>query len=118
MWTKNHSQRKQPFKHRTFEEFGGRCAYCRIPMTLHVHGKTKVEGNVATLDHIIPKSYGGPACNENLLVVCFECNRDRGNCSLMHFLRDPRVLARLRASISLSKQADERRRFRRRTTTW
>ena len=51
-----------------------RCAYC--------NRKGKLE-----LDHIIPKSQGGPDRYDNLLASCSTCNRKKSNQSLKSFLK-------------------------------
>jgi len=35
--------------------------------------------NLATIDHIVPKSRGGTRRLTNLLIVCQGCNHERGN---------------------------------------
>lgn len=48
-----------------------RCCYC---------GERTNEGRVrSTLEHIIPKSYGGPDSYWNLVMACEPCNSARGN---------------------------------------
>lgn len=32
-----------------------------------------------TREHLVPKSLGGPATNENLVAACYNCNLRRGN---------------------------------------
>ncbi len=52
----------------------GRCAICNEGLSL------KGEGPKApTLDHIIPKSHGGPGALHNLRLVHKGCNEARGN---------------------------------------
>jgi len=48
---------------------GYECQYCGI----HCTPKT------ATLDHVVPKSKGGPSNWQNLVTSCNECNRKKGN---------------------------------------
>ena len=49
-----------------------------------------------TLDHVIPKSRGGPATWENLVTCCKPCNREKGDKSLaesgMVLLHKPKKL--------------------------
>lgn len=42
-----------------------RCAYCRGPAT--------------TVDHVLPRSRGGPDSWENLVACCVRCNNVKGN---------------------------------------
>lgn len=51
------------------KESGGKCALC---------GATK-ESRPLDVDHIIPTSRGGKSTKDNLQVLCFKCNRSKGN---------------------------------------
>ena len=46
---------------------GGRCQYC---------GKKKAQ---MTVDHVVPKIYGGSDSWENLVCACLECNNRKGH---------------------------------------
>lgn len=46
---------------------GGRCQYC---------GKKKAQ---MTVDHVVPKIYGGADTWENLVCACLECNNRKGH---------------------------------------
>lgn len=61
-----------------------KCIYCECKLTLEN----------ATADHIIPISEGGNNCQINLIVVCFDCNNERGNLSFMDYikLKNPKYL--------------------------
>lgn len=48
----------------------GICAHC---------GKKKYGKEQQTIDHYVPKSYGGTYNLMNLMPLCKECNRTRGN---------------------------------------
>lgn len=43
----------------------GRCVYCDAPAT--------------SLDHVVPKSRGGPHCWENVVASCRRCNHVKGD---------------------------------------
>ena len=45
------------------------CQYC---------GQTLPAGNL-TLDHVVPRSRGGPSIWENIVAACFPCNNRKGN---------------------------------------
>lgn len=51
-----------------FNRDGFKCQYCgRTPPAI-----------VLELDHIIPKSQGGPDSIDNYITACFDCNRGKG----------------------------------------
>ena len=51
------------------QEFGGKCAYCREPLT----------AKTVTADHYYPKSKGGKDSRGNIFPCCSPCNRLKGN---------------------------------------
>lgn len=53
-----------------------KCHYCAGALAL---------GN-ATLDHIVPKSKGGPWKKTNMVVACEPCNKKRGDMDYQEFL--------------------------------
>ena len=65
-----------------FARDGWQCAYCGS------------EGNRLTLDHVIPRSRGGPSVWENVVTSCAPCNLKKGNRLLeeasMKLMRPPR----------------------------
>ena len=54
-----------------------KCIYC----------EKKLNNNNATSDHIIPISDGGNNCQVNLVVVCIECNSERGSMKFIDYLK-------------------------------
>jgi 5-methylcytosine-specific restriction endonuclease McrA len=64
-----------------FNDQSGICCYCTEPMVLEL-GKD----NTATIDHIVPKSKGGPNKESNYAAACFLCNSKKGNMPLLIFL--------------------------------
>ncbi len=54
-----------------------KCIYCR----------RKLHPDSATTDHIVPISEGGNNTQVNLVVVCFDCNNERGNMKFIDYLR-------------------------------
>lgn len=48
---------------------GGFCYHCLIPLSQ----------KTMTLDHVIPRSYGGTWNHRNLVPACQPCNRQRNN---------------------------------------
>jgi 5-methylcytosine-specific restriction endonuclease McrA len=56
---------------------GGRCVYCGIPARRPGLG-VKRAPDLATLDHVHPRSFGGPLTPGNLVLACSACNNERG----------------------------------------
>jgi 5-methylcytosine-specific restriction endonuclease McrA len=56
---------------------GGRCVYCGIPARRPGPG-VKRAPDLATLDHVHPRSFGGPLPPGNLVLACSACNNERG----------------------------------------
>lgn len=50
----------------------GICKFCNKPMSLD-----KGRHNFATIDHVIPKSKGGPNARWNLALGCRKCNYEK-----------------------------------------
>lgn len=73
-------ERKGPITH-LFNEQSGLCCYCAQPMTLKL-GKR----HTATIEHIVPRSKGGPNMVFNYAAACFSCNTEKGNTNLLVFL--------------------------------
>ena len=59
------------------ENLDARCIYC----------DRKLTNDNATTDHIIPISEGGNNAQINLVVVCFDCNNERGSTGFLTYLR-------------------------------
>jgi hypothetical protein len=75
---KNVKRRTSGFaKEFLLENKKAKCIYCE---------KALNEFN-ATTDHIIPISEGGNNAQINLVVVCFDCNNQRGNMEFKQYLR-------------------------------
>ncbi len=66
------------------EKWGRKCAYCdkdHVPLNL---------------DHVVPKSRGGPRRASNFTLSCVPCNQAEGNQSIEAFLaKDPQRLAKI-----------------------
>lgn len=56
---------------------GGCCVYCGTPLRRPGPG-VKRAPDLATLDHVRPRSLGGPLTRENLVLACSACNNARG----------------------------------------
>lgn len=57
------------------------CYWCGIKMVLP--GDSDQRPDTATMDHLIPRSKGGPSCRGNYVVACRTCNSARG-CNFIH----------------------------------
>jgi 5-methylcytosine-specific restriction endonuclease McrA len=53
------------------------CAYC----------KTTLDDYSRTVDHLYPKSRGGKLSNSNKVPCCGDCNKLKGNMSIVEFSR-------------------------------
>lgn len=72
------------------------------------------EGNHVqlTIDHVIPKSKGGPNISENLMTLCFKCNSEKGNAPTQHDKTKVYELNKLRdLIIGRISDAEERRKY-------
>jgi len=56
---------------------GGHCVYCGHPARRPGPG-VKRAPDLATLDHVVPRSSGGPLHRDNLVLACSACNNERG----------------------------------------
>jgi 5-methylcytosine-specific restriction endonuclease McrA len=83
---------------RVFSRHGGRCTYCGIetrPRRRGLHGAA----DLATLDHVVPRSEGGRLIEENLVLACQSCNNARG-------VMDAAAFRALKAGMGASRQLD------------
>ena len=69
-------QRKKLFKD-VFSRDGGRCVYCGVETRRLRKGVSRAP-DLATLDHVVPRSRGGPLRADNLVLACQACNNARG----------------------------------------
>jgi 5-methylcytosine-specific restriction endonuclease McrA len=60
-----------------FARDGGRCVYCGVDTHRLAKGLSR-SPNLATLDHVVPRSKGGPLNPANLVLACQACNNQRG----------------------------------------
>ena len=71
---------------------GNKCCYC---------GKSG-KRNKLELDHVVPRSKGGPNRYDNLVAACHACNQKRGNQPLEVWLkRRPKKLAEIQARLGM-----------------
>ena len=67
------------------EEQNNKCHYCSIEMTVR-EGEFR-RATDATLDHKLPKCFGGPDTLENLVASCSGCNNHKGNMDYTAYMR-------------------------------
>lgn len=71
----------------------GRCRYCGDAL----------QRRLATVDHLIPRSRGGPDVAENLVIACYDCNQRKANALIsevgmvLRHVSDVRTMAAWRA---------------------
>ena len=72
---------KAPQRRKLFEQVfardGGRCVYCGVEARRTGRGVRRAS-DLATLDHVVPRSLGGPLRADNLVLACQACNNARG----------------------------------------
>ena len=65
-----------------------RCAYCGCKMDLAgAPIGAEPPPNMATVDHVVPRSKGGHKLWSNLVAACFRCNNLRGDMDARRFAR-------------------------------
>lgn len=71
-----------PYKMAFIKAYGGKCAYCGV--SIRIIDKKQFE-----IDHYIPhtdrarfKTKGEAGCMENLVLACYDCNRNKGDYSV------------------------------------
>jgi 5-methylcytosine-specific restriction endonuclease McrA len=60
-----------------FARDGGRCVYCGVETHRLGKGMSRSPA-LASLDHVVPRSQGGPLNPANLVLACQACNNQRG----------------------------------------
>lgn len=67
-----------------------RCPCCSVQLLWKANPEN-VQKNLATVDHMVAKSFGGADTPENMFVMCRKCNEDRGNKCFVNFVVDRNV---------------------------
>ena len=67
-----------------FARDGGRCVYCGIPARRPGRGVRRGP-DLATLDHVKPKAFGGALDRGNIVLACSACNNERGTMDAQTF---------------------------------
>lgn len=78
------ADRRNAFFNDIFDRDQGCCVYCGIPAKRPGRG-VKRAPDLATLDHVTPKSAGGPLNRDNIVLACAACNNERGTMDAQAF---------------------------------
>lgn len=62
-----------------------RCPCCDVQLVWKAN-PDNIQKNLATVDHMVARSIGGPDTVENMFVMCRKCNEDRGNQCFVEFV--------------------------------
>lgn len=62
------------------------CPCCNVQLVWKAANVPDLQKNLATVDHILPKSFCGSNAFENLYIMCRKCNTDRGAQSFVKFV--------------------------------
>lgn len=76
---------------RAFKEFGSRCPICDCQMNWsRALAGNKIsaaqKNQLASVEHIIPESFGGDRSPENVVIVCYQCNSTRDTKNFAEFV--------------------------------
>lgn len=63
---------------RVLKKQRGKCCYCARPVVVRPANKGPQPDDLATIDHLKPKSHGGERVIGNIAVACRACNSERG----------------------------------------
>lgn len=78
---KSHTDRQWQGK---FFRCGMRCFYCLKPLSL-IPPSAGTYAEIATQDHLTPRSRGGSDAIDNIVPACFDCNRRKGDMTETEF---------------------------------
>jgi 5-methylcytosine-specific restriction endonuclease McrA len=62
-----------------YQRDGYKCKMCGVKVVKGHNNRGEYRKNLASIDHIIPLSMGGPHSPENCQTLCVECNSKKGN---------------------------------------
>lgn len=71
----SYRSKRRNLRRRLHVEQGGRCYWCDTKTTLEPHKLP----NTITIDHLLPRSIGGPDKTWNFVGACKRCNEEREN---------------------------------------
>lgn len=75
--TMTSSESKRLWRRAIKEHFNCQCVYCGKNYELHE----------LTLDHVIPRTFGGEDLQSNLVPACKRCNQDKGSNNWLKWMR-------------------------------
>jgi hypothetical protein len=64
-----------------------RCPCCNVQLVWRANTEN-LQNNLATVDHIIPKSIGGADTSDNMFIMCRKCNTLRDTQCFVKFVSD------------------------------
>lgn len=67
-------EKLQSFRFKMGERQNWKCCYCGCEMS-----EKRGFDNSCTLEHVVPRSLGGPDSEENIVAACYACNNARGD---------------------------------------
>jgi HNH endonuclease len=68
-----------------FNKQDGICFHCQLPIFTDKYAAGAQKQNQATVEHLVPVSFGGCSCPANLVVACYRCNSARGRIPIAVF---------------------------------
>ena len=97
------NERRRAVREAVWERDGYVCFYCDEPVTAPLRGRSQTDQppTMATVDHIIPRAYGGGFIEGNLVTACLRCNNSRGDKPASEYLAARRKSMSRRKSIAL-----------------
>ena len=76
---------KKTALHTAYQNGIRRCPCCNVQLVWKAN-RENVQRNLATVDHMVAKSLGGPDTSDNMFVMCRRCNEERGNQCFVEFV--------------------------------
>lgn len=60
-------------------KLGEYCCWCGAMLDFSEEAKISRPSNMATIEHVLPRSLGGKDSMDNFMLACYKCNHARGN---------------------------------------
>lgn len=77
---------KDNAKQKAYDNGLRRCPCCNVQLVWKAASVPDIQKNLATVDHILPKSLCNSNAFDNLYIMCRKCNTDRGNQNFVKFV--------------------------------